>query len=151
MNNNTYLFSAIIILLTLGTTACDPPQTDDGDETAQQQAAEVNEDGPTGIDDGGITTVSDDPALIEEGEGLFASQGCVGCHAMDRDSAGPALGGVTDRRTTPWLAKMIMHPHEMVAQDPQAAAMSENFPAPMLQNDLTPDQTKAIIAYLGAQ
>ncbi len=150
MNNNAIVFSTIILLV-IATAACDPPQTEGGDKTSQQQAAEVDEDGPAGIDDGGITSVSDDPGLIEEGEGLFASQGCVGCHAMDRDSAGPSLGGVTERRSTPWLAKMIMNPHEMVAQDPQAAAMSENFPAPMLENNLTPEQTKAIIAYLGAQ
>lgn len=146
------LWIGAIIALAIGTVACDPPQTEDRDETAERGAlAEVDEDGPAGIDDGGITAVSDDPELIEKGETLYASQGCVGCHAMDRNGAGPALGGVTERRTASWLAKMIMHPHEMVEQDPVASEMSDNFPAPMLQTNLSPEEAKALIAFLGSQ
>ena len=140
-----------VLAFILAVAACDPPETDPDPGGDQAQAQEASEDGPSDIDDGGITEISDDPELVEKGEELFGSQGCAGCHQMDSDSAGPALGDVAQRRTAPWLAKMIMHPEEMVDRDPEAQAVSEEFAAPMIPTDLTPEQTKALIAFLGAQ
>ncbi len=141
----------VLVAFVFAVAACEAPETNGDGAQAQQAAAEVSEDGPSDIDHGGIEEVPDDPALVEEGEGLFQSQGCVACHQMDRASAGPALGDVTERRTAPWLARMIMHPEEMTDRDPAAKEVASEFAAPMTPTNLTPEQTEAIIAYLGAQ
>lgn len=141
-----------ICVLALGCSAlllgCDPPPTDDAADDGEPAASE---DGPAGLDYGGIDAVPDDPDLIAKGEELFQAEGCAGCHQMDTDGAGPALGGVTDKRSAPWLSRMIMHPHEMVDQDPTAAEISDDFPAPMLETNLTFEEVEALIAYLGTQ
>lgn len=142
-----------VLVLMFGLMACDPPETDGapGDDGADDGAGEVSEDGPSGIDDGGITEIPDDPELVEEGKDVFAAQGCAGCHQMDRDGAGPALGGVTERRSPAWLARMIMHPDQMRDQDPEAQALSEDYMAPMPATNVDPEQVKALLAYLNSQ
>ena len=137
-------------LLMLGFLACDPPETN-GAAEGNDGDGEVTEDGPSGIDNAGITEFPDDPALVEEGEELFSSLGCAGCHQMGRDGAGPALGDVAERRSAAWIARIIIDPAGMRDQDPEAAALSENFPAPMISTTSDPDQIKAILAYLNAQ
>lgn len=130
--------------------ACDPPETD-ADPGADDGAGEVSEDGPSGIDNAGITDIPDDPDLAAEGEDIFAANGCAGCHQMERDGAGPALSGVTDRRSGAWLARMINHPDEMRDQDPAAQELTEDYAAPMPPHDLSADELEAILAYLNTQ
>lgn len=144
---NLAIASALILIAT----GCEPPDTDGDQGQAQQPAEAVSEDGPSSIDDGGIDAVPDDPALVEKGEGLYRTEGCIGCHQMDHASAGPALGGVTERRSAAWLARMIMHPDKMTDQDPEAQKIASEFAAPMPATNLTPEQAEALIAYLGAQ
>ena len=141
------IFFAVMLIAV----ACEAPDTNGTGDQAQQPAAAASKDGPDSIDQGGIEEVSDDPDLIAKGEELYRSQACVACHAFGRDGAGPDLSGVTDRRTAPWLARMIMSPQEMVAQDPVAKEVADRFPAPMSPTNITPEQVEAIIAYLGTQ
>ena len=144
----TRYFTLITLVASMGLIliACDPPDTD-----PDEPAGTVTEDGPASIDDGGITEVPDDGELAEKGEELFAAKGCAGCHQMDADGAGPALSGITERRTAPWLARMIMHPEEMTDQDPVAQQVSDQFPAPMIATPVSPDEAEALIAYLATQ
>ena len=141
----------IIVAAMFVLAACEAPETNGEGQVEQAATGEVTEDGPADIDHGGIDEIPTDPALAEEGEGLFQSHGCVACHQMDRDGAGPALSGITERRSAPWLARMIMHPQEMTDRDPQAKEVAAQFPAPMTPTNLTPEQTEAIIAYLATQ
>lgn len=139
---------AAVFAFALATMACDPPETD-GEPGGNDGA--VSEDGPDSIDHGGITEFPDDPALVEKGEDLFRTEGCAGCHQMDNDGAGPALGAVTERRSPAWIARMIMHPSDMRQSDPTAQEVSDDFVAPMPATNLEPDQAEALIAYLRAQ
>lgn len=104
-----------------------------------------------GIDDGGITEVPTDPVLVAEGKELFAAKTCTACHKMDQKIVGPPLRGVTERREASWLAQMIMHPDEMVKKDPEAKKLFEEYGSPMTDVGVTPEETKAIIAYLGSE
>ena len=140
----------VFIALLLVTAACEAPDT--GGEVPQtQQPSAVSADGPASIDHGGIEEVSDDPALIAQGQDVFRAKGCVACHQMGRDTAGPDLSGITDRRSAPWLARMIMSPQEMVAQDPAAKEVADRFPVGMTPSNLSTEEVDAIIAYLGTQ
>lgn len=141
----------VVLAFIAAVTACDPPDTGSEPAGEEAQAQEVSEDGPDDIDDGGITEISDDADLVEEGEKLFASQGCTGCHKMDEELTGPALGDVTERRTAPWIAKMIMDPVAMTERDPTAKSVSQEFAAEMIDTNVSPEQAEAIIAFLGAQ
>ncbi len=138
-----------VFALMIGLAACDPPETDG--PPSDDGAAEVTEDGPSSIDDGDIAEFPDDPDLVEKGKDLFASEGCAGCHQMERDGTGPGLGDVTDRRSPAWLARMIMHPGEMRDEDPEAQKVSEDFAAPMPATNLDAEQTKAILGYLNSK
>ena len=102
------------------------------------------------IDNGGITTVSTDPALVEKGEALFNEKGCGACHAMDSKRVGPALGDVTERRSADWIARMILHPDLMVKSDPVARQLLDEYKTPMPNQQVKPEEAKAIIAYLGS-
>ncbi|MCB0219500.1 MAG: cytochrome c [Chrysiogenetes bacterium] len=112
---------------------------------------QVGPDGPESIPYGGVDEISTDPAMIEKGKGLFESKGCVACHRMDMKLVGPALGGVTERRTVKWMARMIQHPEMMLEKDPVAKQLLATHFTPMANQGVTPDETKAIIAYLATQ
>lgn len=107
--------------------------------------------GPSSIDHGGITEVPTDPALIAKGEKLYQSKTCNACHAMDQRKVGPPLSGVTERREAAWLARMILHPQEMVEKDPEAKKLFEEYGTPMTTPPVSPEEAKAIIAYLGSK
>ena len=112
---------------------------------------QVGPDGPESIPYGGVEEISTDPAMIEKGKGLFESKGCVACHRMDMKLVGPALGGVTERRTVKWMARMIQHPEMMLEKDPVAKQLLATHFTPMANQGVTPEETKAIIAYLATQ
>ena len=149
MNSRLFVVG-IVFAFSVGVLACEPPETD-GEAGQAEGAVEVSEDGPDQIDDGGIAEYSGDQALIDEGEDLFSAKGCAGCHAMDRDGAGPGLGDVAQRRTAPWVARMIIAPGEMAEHDPEAQALREEYPAPMTDLGITAEEAEALVAYLGAQ
>lgn len=145
-----WLAVTTIALLALFSVACE--KSEDSGEAEQESSAEITEDGPSSIDHGGIEEFPDDPELAAEGEELFGSKGCAGCHQMDRQTpTGPALGDVTERRTAPWIARQILHPTEMQELDPTNQEVGADFSAPMISVNLTPEEVEAIIAYLASQ
>lgn len=44
-------------------------------------------------------------ASAEEGKKLYEANNCGSCHALDKKVVGPALRGVTERRSEEWLIK----------------------------------------------
>lgn len=61
------------------------------------------------------------------GKALFNSK-CASCHKLNKISVGPALGGVTERRTQEWLQSWISNNIEFRATgDPDAIAIYEEF------------------------
>jgi hypothetical protein len=92
-----------------------------------------------------------DQALADQGEQLFTSRGCAGCHQMDTRMIGPALGEVTTRRTYEWIRAMVLEPDSMVANDPDAKALYEEYGTPMVNMGATAEDVHAIYEYLRAQ
>lgn len=81
-----------------------------------------------------------------DGQKLFESR-CYSCHNIGGgDKQGPDLKGVTDRRTTEWIAEFTKSPATMRSKDPVAAELFKKFaPTIMPDQSLTPDELTAII------
>src|SRR5687767_9005656 len=87
---------------------------------------------------------------IEEGKAIFSSR-CASCHNINKDLTGPALAGVSDRRTIEWITSFIKSSQTMVKSgDKDAVALFEKFnKIPMPDHlDLTDDNIKSIVAYI---
>lgn len=145
--------TSVLVLWVVLACGCEPPEADQTSAPAAAdddgQPAEVGPEGPADIDHGGITEVADDPELIAEGERLFASKGCTACHGAEDRGVGPALGGVTQRREPQWIARMILHPDQMLQRDPITKELLAEYLTPMPNQGVTPEEARALMAYLG--
>lgn len=92
-------------------------------------------------------TLSDlDPAKAKKGEEVF-TQNCSACHKMDKRFVGPALGGVTKRRSPEWILNMISNPELMVKEDPIAQALLKEYLAPMANQNIDDANAMLILEY----
>ena len=109
------------------------------------EAAEASSD--KGI--GPVTSVEIGPldnALAEKGKSIFETK-CSACHKFEAKYVGPALGGVTKRRSPEWVMNMILNPVEMTQKDPVAKKLLEEHLTQMTFQDLTQDEARAIYEY----
>jgi len=93
-----------------------------------------------------ITLGEIDETLAIEGKALFATK-CSACHKMSKRFVGPALMGVTDRRTPEWIMNMILNPEVMVAENPIAKKLLAEYLSPMANQSLTESEARAILEY----
>lgn len=93
-----------------------------------------------------VTIGAFDPAMAKEGESLFTTN-CSACHKIEAKFVGPALAGVTTRRTPEWIMNMILNPEVMVKEDPIAKELLATFLAPMANQHMTEDQARKILEF----
>lgn len=86
-----------------------------------------------------------DETLASRGEQIFSGT-CAACHKMDRRYVGPALAGVTKRRTPEWIMNMIMNPVEMTQKDPTAKALLAEYMTQMSVN-ASEEDARALLEY----
>lgn len=86
----------------------------------------------------------------KKGEELFASKGCKACHNLDATKlVGPGLAGVSQRRSLPWMARMVLKPEEMVKTDPEARKLLAAYMTPMANQNVGVDtELPHILAFL---
>ena len=88
-----------------------------------------------------------DEALASQGQELF-QQNCTACHKTDKKFIGPAISGVTERRSPEWIMNMILNPDVMIKEDPIAKQLLiAHNGSPMANQGLTRDQARAILEY----
>ena len=87
-----------------------------------------------------------DEALVAEGKEMFKSK-CSACHKVSKRVVGPAMAGITSRRSPEWIMNMILNPEEMVAKDPIAKALLAEYLAPMANQSLTEPEARSILEY----
>jgi cytochrome c2 len=81
----------------------------------------------------GTQAFAADPAVPESEEAVSAGEtlfkaNCSTCHKLDQRYTGPALRGVTDRRSIAWATSFIKNSQAMIASgDPQAVAIYKEF------------------------
>lgn len=88
-----------------------------------------------------------DNALVTEGETIFKAK-CTACHKISKKFVGPALKGITERRTPEWIMNMALNPEGMVAEDPIAKQLLLEYNgAPMANQNLTEEEARALLEY----
>lgn len=97
-----------------------------------------------------ITVGPVDHELAEKGEKIFAEK-CSACHKMEEKYVGPALGGVTARRTPTYVMNMIMAPDVMYTRHPVARQLLAETMTPMPNLGLTQEQARTVLEYLRAE
>ena len=88
-----------------------------------------------------------DAALAARGQELFETS-CEICHQLGQRFVGPDLEGVLDRRSPTFVMNMIMNPEEMAFNHPVTMELMREFMAPMPYQNVTTDDTRAIVEYL---
>lgn len=87
-----------------------------------------------------------DEEMAEEGEELFNTM-CIQCHKINERYVGPALSGITERRTPEWIMNMILNPEEMVKEDPIAKDLLAEYYSIMANQNLTEEEARKILEY----
>jgi len=88
-----------------------------------------------------------DQAMVAEGEVVFKAK-CTACHKISKKFVGPALKGVTQRRSPEWIMNMTLNPEEMIQKDPIAKQLLvEANGAPMANQNLTEKEARQLLEY----
>ena len=87
-----------------------------------------------------------DAARAMKGAELFTAK-CSACHKIEERYIGPALTGVTKRRTPEWICNQILNPENMIQQDPTAKALLAQYIAPMANQHLTREEAESVLAF----
>ncbi|MFN5217908.1 MAG: c-type cytochrome [Sphingomonadales bacterium] len=90
-------------------------------------------------------------ASAEEGKKLYEANNCGSCHALDKKVVGPALRGVTERRSEEWLIKWIRNNEAFrKSGDADANALYKEYGGAAMNifENLSPDQVKHILEYI---
>jgi mono/diheme cytochrome c family protein len=93
-----------------------------------------------------------DPAAIAAGDALFKAN-CAQCHAVNEKVVGPALGGITKRRSISWLIPWIKNSAKVIASGDEYAVKlyNENGKQQMPSFGLSDKEITSIIAWVGSQ
>lgn len=86
-----------------------------------------------------------DEALAARGEVLFSGT-CAACHKVDQRYVGPAMSGITARRSPEWIMNMIVNPVEMTQKDPVAKALLAEYMTQMSVS-ASEEDARAILEY----
>lgn len=94
-----------------------------------------------------VTVGEIDDALVSTGETVFKAK-CTACHKISKKFVGPALKGLTQRRSPEWIMNMAMNPEEMIQKDPIAMQLLIDFNgAPMANQNISEDEARALLEY----
>jgi mono/diheme cytochrome c family protein len=87
-----------------------------------------------------------DAKMAKEGEQVFENK-CSACHKFDERVVGPALKGITTRRTPEWIMNMIINPQEMTQKDPIANELLAEYLTQMVFQNVTEEETRSLVEY----
>ena len=94
-----------------------------------------------------VTLGEIDATMAAEGEFVFKAK-FTACHKLSKKFVGPALKGVTQRRSAEWIMNMAMNPEEMIQKDPIAQKLLIEYNgAPMANQNITEVEARAILEY----
>ncbi len=143
----------LILSLALAWSACGDKKSEEApNEKTTEKTTEAKVDADP-MSNKGIGPISSltlgalDTELASSGETEFKAK-CTACHKISKRHIGPALKGVTERRSPEWIMNMILNPEEMVQKDPIAKQLLIEYNgAPMANQNLTEDEARAILEY----
>lgn len=88
-----------------------------------------------------------DGALAETGEKVFEEK-CSACHKLEERYVGPALGGVTERRSLAYVMNMILNPDGMYTRHPEAKKLLAEYLTQMPNQGLSREDARAVVEHL---
>jgi len=97
--------------------------------------------------------VPGDVATISAGDALFKAN-CTQCHAVNEKVVGPALAGITERRTASWVVSWVHNPAKVIASgDEYAAKLFSDYGKQQMPSfpQLSEKDIKAILAWTELQ
>jgi mono/diheme cytochrome c family protein len=149
---NLKLVVVLVFLLSLASCGGDKPKNETP-VAAPQQEGKAAPSATDPMSNKGIGPISSvtlgeiDQTLVAEGEVIFKAK-CTACHKISKKFVGPALKGVTERRSPEWIMNMALNPEVMVAEDPIAKKLLVEYNgAPMANQNLTEKEARAILEY----
>jgi len=99
---------------------------------------------------GPITSVEKNKEINKElathGKTVFETN-CTACHKLDKRFIGPAITGVTNRRSPEWIMNMVLNPELMVKENDAAKQLLMEYMSPMANQNLTEDEARAVLEY----
>lgn len=93
-----------------------------------------------------VTLGDIDDVMVAKGKEVYKTN-CTACHKFKKRYIGPALNGVTERRSPEWIMNMILNSDEMQKKDPVAKALIAEYNAPMAQQQISEEEARAIVEY----
>ena len=88
-----------------------------------------------------------DGALAETGEKVFEEK-CSACHKLEERYVGPALGGVTERRSLAYVMNMILNPDGMYTRHPEAKKLLAEYLTQMPNQGLSREDARVVVEHL---
>ncbi len=152
MNYSSLFNTRLVLPMTVFfLTACGGGEKPVATETAAPPAETA---APDPMSDHGIGPVSSielaavDQAMADKGKATFDAK-CVACHKVSEKLVGPALAGVTSRRSAEWIMNLMLNTEEMLkSNDAAKKLLIEYNNVPMINNQLTQDQAREVLEYL---
>ncbi|MGY5848111.1 c-type cytochrome [Salegentibacter sp. HM20] len=123
-----------------------PKKTEKASETASSEVADLSNKGIGPVKN--LSLPEDiDVTMAQNGAELFKNM-CSACHKMDKKFIGPAISGVSERRSPEWIMNMILNPEQMIKEDPIAKKLLiESNMAVMANQNLKEEEARAILEY----
>jgi len=126
---------------------------DSSTASTEEVKKEVKKEALDPMQDKGVGPISSvslsatiDVHLKDSGKILYDNK-CTACHKIDKRKIGPAMAGVTKRRTPEWIMNMILNPDQMVKENAQARQLLMEYSAPMANQSLNEEEARAILEY----
>ncbi|PJZ26525.1 cytochrome C [Leptospira hartskeerlii] len=94
-----------------------------------------------------VTLGTLDEGMAQKGKQNFETK-CSACHKFEEKVVGPALKGVTERRTPEWIMNMILNPMEMTQKDPIAQELLAEHLTQMTFQNVKESEAREILEYL---
>ena len=142
-----------VCVMALAMTSCGEDKAKKETAAPQQEEAKVAVENVDPMSNKGIGPISSvtlgeiDPTMAAEGEVVFKAK-CTACHKITKKFVGPALKGVTQRRSSEWIMNMAMNPEEMIKKDPIAQKLLIEYNgAPMANQNITEVEARALLEY----
>jgi len=142
-----------VCVMALAMTSCGEEKAKKETEAPKQEESKVAVENVDPMSNKGIGPISSvtlgeiDPAMASEGEVVFKAK-CTACHKITKKFVGPALKGVTQRRSSEWIMNMAMNPEEMIQKDPIAKKLLIEYNgAPMANQNITEPEARALLEY----
>lgn len=87
-------------------------------------------------------------SLVSKGQSIVDLK-CAACHkTTDQRVVGPGFKGITERRKPEWIMNMITNVDVMLEADPTAQALLKECLVRMPNQNLTPDDARAVLEFM---